>query len=507
MPYTKQDCLDKILDISTNLQSCLTEVAAKGVTVPADSSLDDLGTLIAQIPDASHPDYTLPWMVSDGDHSFLLPVRATPTENNIVGVQAELTPNPDNATRYVIGTMSDDGNLSTGLQQMSAGFRARFKLFSISNNEIVAGENNYAGLNSQWSDSSCPYYKQIWFYQGITSTSTFLATLHGPTAVNAGSGLAQPSGSLLPNIPYGLLAAARMHDNVDNPYLYMTMPAQQGTKIFDCSIFSGTWSSKTSKFHFKPVLHWDSSWGKYRPCWKEDYNSGSYYGYSTFAIASNGSQVDSSVEGAYYIDVTQGLSELSANNVTSSRWVETIPYEFDGNLEYTLYGRFCTLYTDSWTTANNKLMQVNRSGGGYSTIIVCNATVSNSTWTHQARFYTNYTNDTYRQIYSNTSKTASTGYNYILRWTPTTSGNFNIQYYGGSGSSYSSVVNSGSVATNTSVRNQPIMLHVGYSSRASGTTWLRVRNKTTGETTHFLQLCTYQGNYAYYDVITKTLYT
>lgn len=507
MSYTKQDCLDKILDISTNLQSCLTEVAAKGVTVPADSSLDDLGTLIAQIPDASHPDYTLPWMVSDGEHSFLLPVRATATENNIVGVKVELTPNTDNATRYVIGTMSDDGNLSTGLQQMSGGFRARFRLFNISNNQIVTNENNYAGLNSQWSDSSCPYYKQIWFYQGITSTSTYLATLQGPTTVTAGSGLAQPSESILPNIPYGLLAASRMHDNVDNPYLYMTMPAQQGTKIFDCSIFSGTWSSKTSKFHFKPVLHWDSSWGKYRPCWKEDHNSTSYYGYSTFAIANNGSQVDSSVEGAYYIDVTQGLSELSVNNVTGAKSVDTIPYKIDGDTEYTMYARLCTLYTDSETNSLNRVIMVPK-GNQFMSIGTNAVKPSGATsWTHTGTFFAEGTYKK-KQFFSTTSSTPATAFNYIVQWTPTTSGTFSIKYYGGTGGSYSSKINGGSVTTYTSYSNTPIRFMLHYNnSRPNGVNWLRVRKVSTNEITHFLVLCSYSGGYAYYDVITKTLYT
>lgn len=502
--------MSKIADISTNLQSCFTEIEAKGVTVPADSSLDDLGNLIRAIPDASHPDRDLPWLMADGLHGFILPMRATMTENNTVGIKAELTPTLEN-TPCLVGTGTTNGNGHQGLQQMTQGLRARFKMFSVSDNEIVTNENNYAGLNSQWSDSSCPYGKQIWYYQSVNDNSSeWRAVLNHPGGtVTGGSGLAQPSGSYWPNYAYGIMCRTQMVDNVSNPFIRVLQPAQQGVKVYDCSIFTGSWTNKSSKFHFKPVLHWDSSWGKYRPCWKEDYTSGSTISgaCSTFAILNEASQVDSSVDGAYYIDVTQGLTEKAATDVTSSRWVETIPYEFDGNLEYTLYGRFCTLYTDSWTTANNKLMQVNRSGGGNSTIIVCNATVSGSTWTHQARFYTDYTNNTYRQIYSNTSSTASTGYNYILRWTPTTSGTFGIQYYGGSGSSYSSVITSGSVTTNTSVRNQPIRLHVGYSSRASGTTWLRVRNKTTGETTHFLQLCTYQGNYAYYDVITKTLYT
>ena len=510
MSYTKQDCLDKILDISTNLQSCLTEVAAKGVTVPADSSLDDLGTLIAQIPDASHPDYALPWMVSDGDHSFLLPVRATAAENNIVGIKAELTPNTNNDVRYVIGTMSDDGNLSTGLQQMSAGFRARFKLFSISNNEIVTNENNYAGLNSQWSDSSCPYYKQIWFYQGVTSTSNFLATLQGPSTATAGSGLAQPSGSILPNIPYGLLAAARMHDDVDNPYLYMTNPAQQGTKIFDCSIFTGTWSSKTSKFHFKPVLHWDSSWGKYRPCWKEDYNSGSYYGYSTFAIASNGSQVDSSVEGAYYIDVTQGLSELSVNNITGGRSISTIPYKIDGDTEYTMYSRLQTIDSNNWAYSGNLIFFV---GDGSGTQIRVNSerpSGSTTTWNNMCRFYTSYSGNTYKQIYSST--TSSIGaYNYILQWTPSVSGTFGIKYYGGTGSGYSSKISGGSVTTNYSVSDLPIKLYLHYttspSTRINGVNWIRVRKVSTNEITNFLVLCKKSDNtYCYYDVMTKTLY-
>ena len=499
--------MSKIADISTNLQSCFTEIEAKGVTVPADSSLDDLDSLIMAIPDASHPDLDLPWLMADGVHGFILPICATMTGNNTVGVKAELTPTLEN-TPCLVGTSTTNGGGHQGLQQMTQGFRARFKMFSVSNDDIVENANNYAGLNSQWSDSSCPYGKQLWYYQSVNNNSSeWRAVLNHPgDTVTGGSGLAQPSSSYWPNYTYGILCRTQMVDNVSNPFVRVLQPAQQGVKVYDCSIFTGSWTSKTSKFHFKPILHWDSSWGKYRPCWKEDYNSDSNV-CSTFAIANEASQVDSSVDGAYYIDVTQGLAEIGAASVTSSRIIETIPYEFDGNLEYTLYGRFCTLYTNSWTYKNNKLMQVNASGGGSATIIVCNATVSNSTWTHQARFYTNYTNSVYKQIYSNTSSTASTAYNYIVRWTPTTSGNFSVQYYGGAGSSYSKVLTSGSVATNTLVRNQPIKLHVGYNSGANGTTWLRVRNKTTGETTHFLQLCTYNGNYAYYDVITKTLYT
>ena len=64
MPYTKQDCLDKIQDISTNSQKCNKVVRALGVNVADDASLADLSTNIASIDTTFHPDYELPWIMA-----------------------------------------------------------------------------------------------------------------------------------------------------------------------------------------------------------------------------------------------------------------------------------------------------------------------------------------------------------------------------------------------------------------------------------------------------------
>ena len=95
MSATYNDVMSKIYDISTNLNVCLGVIASKGVTVPPDSSLDDLATLIAAIPDSSHPDYDLPWLMADGSHGFISHARTTLSGNNTGAVTVELMPAPD----------------------------------------------------------------------------------------------------------------------------------------------------------------------------------------------------------------------------------------------------------------------------------------------------------------------------------------------------------------------------------------------------------------------------
>ena len=207
--------------------------------------------------------------------------------------------------------------------------------------------------------------------------------------------------------------------------------------------------------------------------------------------------------------MTQGLSELSVNNITGNKSIYTIPYKIDGDTEYTMYCRLQTISTNDWTYSGNLIFFV---GDGSGTQIKVNSErpSGSTTWNNMCRFYTSYSRNTYRQVYSST--TSSIGaYNYILQWTPSVSGTFGIKYYGGTGSSYSSKISGGSVTTNYAVNDLPIQLRLRYttspSTRITGVNWLRVRKVSTNTITNFLVLCKKSDNtYCYYDVMTKTLY-
>lgn len=491
MSATYNDVMSKINDISTNLIACLGIISSKGVTVPADSSLDDLATLIAAIPDSSHPDYDLPWLMADGSHGFISHARTNLTTNNSGSVTVELMPAQDNNS-YIFGT-SNSYNCLTGLNQMTAGLRARFRLCSVdASNRVTANENNYAGNNNnQWSDSSYPYHKKLSdIYQSINSTSEYRATLYnGVNTVTANASMAQPSTSAWPNYAVGILCRTQMaNESSSNSYLKVTMPAVAGTKLYELKMYSGTWSSKTLNATYTPVLHWDSSWGKYRPCFKNSDGT-----LTTFAIADYENDVDSSVDGAYYIDTTLGLAQASLTDITSTNIISTIPYDNTGATTYILKA-FCASGGVILTT-----------GGSNPTKIIGNQ----SGYYMYMRFYGSNSNMV-ENIIGEAPDATHNPTNFIARWTPSSS--YLVTTWNGDDGSIGKKQDT-SVLTDANGNGDIIELrnwrtNPGSTDRVIQAVYsLMAVDSSTNKILNYLVLCTYNGNLVYYDCVTKTIYS
>ena len=297
MPHSLSEVNTLINDISTNLNSCFTELSAKGVTVPADSSLEDLGGLIRQIPDASRPDYDIPWIMCDGSSAIWLPVTTQKTRS--VFLSAELV--PVDSEVYLAGCRDQTTGLQLGLCQMQYGLRSRRRLVTTS---YTSDTNNYVGQNSQWSDSSYPYHKVSRMATSyVNNTNCRASLLWDGTWQHAGSGMVQASDSFAQDSPLGIFACP-ISSNTGLTFPYQIAP--RGTIIYDISIGTSSYSG-TPTDNYRPVLHWDSRTSKYRPCFARD--NGSAIIYSTFPKNAKLDYIDGD---AYYIDVLSGLSQLNA---------------------------------------------------------------------------------------------------------------------------------------------------------------------------------------------------
>lgn len=494
MSATYNDVMSKIADISTNLQSCFTALQAKGVTVPADSSLDDLATLIAAIPDSSHPDYDLPWLMADGSHGFISHARTNLSSNNTGAVTVELMPASD-SNSYIFGT-SNSYNGLTGMNQMTAGLRARFRLCSVdSSGNVTVNENNYAGLNSQFTDSSYPYNKKLTdLYQSINSTSEYRVVVYnGITTVTASASLAQPSSSAWPNYAVGILCRTQMAgESGSNSYLKVTTPAVAGTKLYELKMYSGAWSNKTLNATYKPVLHWDSQYEKYRPCFKNTDGT-----LTTFAIADGNNTVDSSVDGAYYIDTTLGLTETKVTDITSSKNIDTIPYDATGATTY-----IANLRVGGTTTARTTLT----TGGNDPTSISAylTSTGSGQDYYFYVRFQgsnSNRKNSLMGTVTGSTFRAASL----IMSWTPSSS--YSVSRWSSADDTIAAKTNITGLTAANGNGNAISLRNSNNNNNKSGVNSLMAVDSSTGKILNYLVLCTYNGNLVYYDCVNKTIYS
>lgn len=299
MPYTKQDCLDKIQDISTNLHSCFTALTAKGVTVPADASLDDLGGLIRQIPDASHPDYELPWVMTDGSTCVWLPT--TMGKARSFAIECELAPTGQSSTYiYLLGASAS--NLSNiGLMYHDTNVQASRKLMkSVGQSGQTADVDN----NARVSWPGWPFYKKQTLACGFYSTSGYRSSLqYNRSWTHAGTSSAQQSSSGLNDVMVCLFSQARYSNTgLTSPYTSSNCPA--GTKVYGIKRWSTLYSDITTATETKICLHWDPLNKEYRPCFR--YDNANNYEYSSFPKTGKLDQ-DGTL---YYIDVTKGYQEV-----------------------------------------------------------------------------------------------------------------------------------------------------------------------------------------------------
>lgn len=293
--YTKQDVLDKIQDISTNLHSCLTAVAAKGVTVPADASLDDLGGLIRQIPDASHPDIDLPWIMNDGESAYLFPETVAAAVS--VQVDCELVP-VGSSYKYITG----NGGYIFGLLYTDSTIRARRQMIKSPTSSSPSADNGNVAEKA-W--TGYPFYKRQTLQCSYYSTSGYRSSLlYNGSWTHAATSQAQSSGSNYPNHPVTLFSGISFINNTAS-FPFGRLPA--GVKVYELDRAqqaynaTGTWSSI-----FTPVLHWDVNRHEYRPTFVKKSNMT----YASFPKPS----LYSDDGNAYYIDVTQGYQERSSAN-------------------------------------------------------------------------------------------------------------------------------------------------------------------------------------------------
>lgn len=478
--YTEQDVLNKIEDISTNLQSCFTAIEAKGVTVPADSSLDDLGNLIRAI-DSSHPDYPLSFLIADGSHGFILPTRSNFSSNNTFSCRCKLlypTKNDEflGGCEYVLG----DSSLGMGLflSKYANGLAARFNVFGVDG--ANSNPNSYYAPKLNLSNNF-PFHKFLLDnYEIYQSVTTRKVTLFNTVSTVTGTGT-QSSSSVWPAICYGVFGGACM--DASNGNISIVQCAERGVLMIDCSIFTGPWSSKTKVAGYKPILHWDSSNNKYRPCWIDDDRKW----VSTYAIAEGDSaEVNSNIDGCYYVDPLLGLE------YTPVYWIDSsVLYEFKTDISHAS----CGLYFFDWYYQ----------GVNYTGDILYNYdydTNNNFTLSQTSTFNLNVDNNDYSFL------TPSSEHDYLVR-IPTVSSLNGEAIYG-----WLDVVTAGRTKFTGLTYSNSRSGYLAFKTGSDGTHPIGVNNliiyNDSYYITHYLVLCKQTVNnvtdYVFYDCITKKIY-
>ncbi len=280
--------MDKIQDISTNFHSCLTALTAKGVTVPADASLDDLGGLIRQVPDASHPDIGLPWIMNDGESAYMFPVTVTASVS--VQVDCELVP-LGSSLKYITG----NGGCMFGLLYTDSYVRAARQMIK----DPTGGSPTLDNTNRAQTDwTGYPFYKRQTLQCSYYSSSGYRSSLlYNGSWTHAGSLQAQSSGSNYPNQPVTLFSGISFMDNAAS-FPFNALPA--GVKVYELDRAQKDYrSTEAWSSVFTPVLHWDVNRHEYRPTFV---SNGTYASFPKPGLYSDGGN-------AYYIDVTKGLAE------------------------------------------------------------------------------------------------------------------------------------------------------------------------------------------------------
>lgn len=307
MSHTYNDVMKEVLRIES-AKTWLNAAVGGTFGVPGmtgDSSLADLSTNIGLIDTDPHPDYDLPWIMADGSSAFVVPTPLV--KDRGADVTVSLVPHPDNAGSIVMATMASGAQW--GLNQMTMGMRARYRMDANPGN--TPDTNNYAGQNDVWSDSSCPYWHKMRFIMSHYDDLEFLCSLYQAGSwIHARSDMVQASTSGFNSLPIAVFGSlcvyndkVAMKPNGTNHYF-----ASKGTMLYDITFTIGTYNSETIVKTYKPVLHWDRVYKKYRPCLYESRNRI----YSSFAIGEGDNLPDDGRDGAYYI--APGLTIMGDNN-------------------------------------------------------------------------------------------------------------------------------------------------------------------------------------------------
>lgn len=483
MPYTKQDCLDEILDISTNTQASNRACQILGVDCSIDSSLADLSTNIAAIDTADHPMIELPWVMADGSSGFIMPVALNKNRN--IEVTAALVPAEDDAA-YLAGMSRVSGGV-LGLNQMTAGMRGRLRF------EVAPGTsadtNNYAGLNTQWT-SSFPYYQPMKYAVSKYDQSSYRCSMfNGNTWTHAGSGMAQASTSNFNNYVGGILAIPRINaDNIAFPWDGHNTP--MGTILYSAMLSTGTYDSSSNKATYLPYLCWDSNFKKYRPVLYDSSNKNM----TSFALDN---YVDTGNDCMYYIDKSIGLTPAGTGDVPSDSVI--IQTDIYNNPDYTFFIRFnayryngsqVILSTDKGTSSTRlRYSSYVRASGAFP---------ADTTLT----FYENSSNTV--NVVNSTQMTSVQRVNTSVSWCmKTNSSNVSRQNIGvDTATTFWSKTNYSCTKNGLSDRGNISLLYSSYTF----TYWFFVLDEN-GKMIHYLVPCMYNGNFVAYDVITKRIYS
>lgn len=452
-----------------------------------DSSLADLSTNIGLIDTDPHPDYALPWIMADGSSAFVVP---TPLgRDRGADVTVSLVPHPDNAGSIVMAAMAT--NAQWGLNQMTAGMRARYRMDANPGN--TPDTNNYAGQNNVWSDSSCPYWHKMRFAVSHYDSDFHCSLYQAGSWIHARSDMAQASTSGFNSLPITVFGTSyvntnkvEMRPNGANHYF-----ASKGTMLYDITFTKGTYDSSTIGDTYTPVLHWDRVYKKYRPCLYES-TTGKY---SSFAIGEGDNFPDDGRDGAYYIDSASGLEYLGATASGTSypniMITTDIPYERDNQL-IVYFG--IGSYT-SYSGDKNVRELVTATGPGTFPLIIASKTQSSSStrdyiWTYDF-------DKSGDMIYRGHYMADVVGYDYSAK-------NKSYYVYSVNDTAGTNYITKTFGTTSTPGTSSTSGYFYQINARCVSYMWIV---NSSNEVTHYLTTCTYNGNTVIYDVITKKIYS
>lgn len=480
----------EVLRIKSGKVWANTAVGTFGVPgMTGDSSLADLSTNIGLIDTDPHPDYELPWVMADGSSAFVVP---TPLgRDRGADVTVSLVPHPDNAGAIVMASMAT--NAQWGLNQMTAGMRARYRMDASPGN--TPDTNNYAGQNDVWSDSSCPYWHKMRFAMSHYDSDFHCSLYQAGSWIHARSDMAQASTSGFNSLPITVFGTSYvntnkvgMRPNGANHYF-----ASKGTMLYDITFTKGTYDSSTIGDTYTPVLHWDRVYKKYRPCLYES-STGKY---SSFAIGEGDNFPDDGRDGAYYIDRASGLEYLGATPPGSGTTYKNImittdiPYERDNQLiVYFEIGSYT-----SYSGDKNTRPLVEATGPSTLPLITAQKTYSsNSTRDYIWTYDFDKSGD---MIYRGHYMADVVGYDYSAK---------DKSYYVYSVSDTSGTSYITKTFGTTSTPGTSSTSGYFYQINAKCVSYMWIVN-SSNEVTHYLTTCKYNGNTVIYDVITKKIYS
>lgn len=362
MPYTQQDCLDKIQDISTNSQKCNKVVRALGVNVSNDASLADLSTNIASIDTTFHPDYELPWIMADGSSGLILDIQTT--KNRSVEFKGRLVPMYDTEDNYasnhgLVGTKWV-GGACWGIDQMRYNTRMRYR--EDKSPGLSADKTNNVGTDNVWSETLNPWWVTTTWKCSYYDTTSHRVSQYGPNSstgagwTHAASGSAQASTSGYNLTPIGVLNRFYVTSKTTWQMENFAGCAKKGTICESLKTGNGAYNETwTDQITFTPVLHWDCSTNKYRPCMRRADSSTLYY-YTSFPITAN-LDYDDGTDHMYYYELDKGIIPLEYPTSTETYEILYISTDIPYSTSYTYI-----LKADVYSGTGNFMAIMNTTG-------------------------------------------------------------------------------------------------------------------------------------------------